>query len=76
MVKAMIKAINLRVKKLRAKKLTILLEMAAKSMRAKGEGSALADLLLAIFSAASIAANCLAPKSSFSDSLEEIVKKN
>ena len=35
-------------------------------MLAKGEGSALDDLLLAIFSTASMASNCFAPRSSFS----------
>lgn len=66
MVKAMTKAISFKVKKFLAKKLTILLDKAAKSILAKGDGSALADFMLLSFSAASIAANCLAANSSFS----------
>ena len=64
MVKAIAKAMNFIVKKFLAKKLTIVLAIPPKSIADVGPVSTFEDLEEASFSAASIAANCLAPKSS------------
>ena len=75
MLKAMAKAMNFMVKKFLAKKLTILLAYAPKSMAANGEGSAFAVLDWANFSAAAIAASCRAPRSSAGAALKSLVRK-